>query len=157
MTVDDIKEFIDKHTKRIYVKYETVDFVRLYDAMLKVRSMLDELDNEWVDVMNRLPNEDEMYYNGVRDYNDDTFRTISDKVFAQDENGKIYCGYFMSSCWGHTYNGKGRIKNEHTRDGEACWEFGVDYRDNYVKTIGTDIEIIGWRPLPQRYNRSDKK
>ena len=44
MTVSEIKEYIDKHTKGIYVKYETVDFVRLYDAMLKVRSMLDELE-----------------------------------------------------------------------------------------------------------------
>ena len=44
MTVAEIKEYIDKHTKGIYVKYETVDFVRLYDAMLKVRSMLDELE-----------------------------------------------------------------------------------------------------------------
>lgn len=44
MTVAEIQEYIDKHTKGIYVKYETVDFVRLYDAMLKVRSMLDELE-----------------------------------------------------------------------------------------------------------------
>ncbi len=47
MTVAEIKEYIDKHTKGIYVKYETVDFVRLYDAMLKVNSMLDELPRDY--------------------------------------------------------------------------------------------------------------
>ena len=54
MTVADIKEYIDKHTKGIYVRYETVDFVRLYDAMLKVRSMLDELEPKakWTNNMN---------------------------------------------------------------------------------------------------------
>lgn len=158
MAVEDIKEYIDEQKSiALLVKDDEVLSTESVVATLDIiNSMLDELDNEWINVSNKLPNEDEMYYNGVRDYNDDTFRTISDKVLAQDENGKIYCGYFMGSCWHHIYNGKGRIKNEHTRDGEACWEFGVEDRNNpeYVISIGTEIEIIAWRPLPEPYSES---
>lgn len=157
MIVVEIKEKINKAIENSAGERKTTAVRYLLSVLHNIKSMLDELDNEWINVRSKLPNEDEMYYNGVRDYNDDTFRTISDKVLAQDENGKIYCGYFMGSCWHHTYNGKGRIKNEHTRDGEACWEFGVEDRNNpeYVISIGTEIEIIAWRPLPQPYERKE--
>lgn len=115
-------------------------------------------NNQWVDVRDKLPNEDEMHYNGVRDYNDETVRTLSDKVLAIDKDGEIYCGYFMGSCWHHDYNGKGRIKNKYTREGEACWEFGIDSADNMtVISLGTNIEIVAWMDAPQRYIRSDEK
>ncbi len=157
MAVADIKKYIDNKQEEMYYADKGDYFIPPNDVgeiLEVILNMLDELDNEWINVRNKLPNEDEMYYNGVRDYNDDTFRTRSDKVLAQDENGKIYCGYFLGSCWNHAYNGKGRIKNEHTRDGEACWEFGVEDRNNYVISIGTEIEIIAWRPLPEPYSES---
>ena len=55
MTVKEIKEFIDKHTKGNYIHYDTIDFRRLYNAMLEIKLMLDKLDDNWVDVRDRLP------------------------------------------------------------------------------------------------------
>lgn len=141
------------------IEYNQSEDTKKKDNLLRYIKALDiaidSLDNEWVDVKDRLPNEDEMYYNGVRDYNNDTFRTSSDKVLAQDENGEIYCGYFMSSCWHHEYNGEGRIENKYTRYGEACWEFGVDDGKELIASIGTNIKIIAWKPLPKPYERKE--
>ena len=75
MAVEDIKEYIDEQKSiALLVKDDEVLSTESVVATLDIiSSMLDELDNEWINVRNKLPNEDEMYYNGVRDYNDDTF------------------------------------------------------------------------------------
>lgn len=104
----------------------------------------------WKDVTKELPNEDEIYYNGVGAY-DGSERTRSDRVLAIDKNGFIRTGYFMKSAMGHPYYGNG-ITNIYSHYGRACWEFGEHYRSDptqWVVSVPNSCEITHWIELPK--------
>ena len=104
-------------------------------------------ESQWIPCDKKLPNEDEMYYNGV---GIDGVRKVSDRVLAIDSKGFIRCGYFMSSMWGHPYHGAGRIVNCYTDPLKACWEFGEHYQqdpENWI--VGGKGDIVAWMPLPE--------
>lgn len=68
MTIDEIKEYIDKRRKECDEIYEHHD--RIYGLCLdhkdisneldEIKFMLEQLDNEWVDVNDRLPSKEEI-------------------------------------------------------------------------------------------------
>lgn len=100
---------------------------------------------QWIPVTERLPNEDEMVYNGIGIKEE---RTVSDRVLAIDSKGFIRCGYFMKSCSDHKYYGKGK-RNKYSDYGRACWEFGEHvYSDTKKWIASVNAEIVAWMPLP---------
>ena len=105
--------------------------------------------SQWIPCDKKLPNEDEMYYNGV---GIDGVRKVSDRVLAIDSKGFIRCGYFISSMWDHPYHGTGRIVNCYTDPLKACWEFGDHYKQDPENWIGGGKgDIVAWMPLPEPY------
>lgn len=70
MTVDDIKEFISKITSDIYsayynnyggLNYNEKEVKEIVDKRDKILSILDDLDNNWVDVRDGLPTRTDYY------------------------------------------------------------------------------------------------
>ena len=102
--------------------------------------------SKWISVNKELPNEDEIYYDGVGIGGE---RNISDRVLVVDKDGWIRIGYFIKSCKKHKYKGK-RIRNKYSDYGVASWEFGNSYKDKKVDWIVGDSEYtpIAWQPLP---------
>lgn len=129
MTVDKIKDYIDKHTKGIYIHYDTIDFRRLYNAMLEIKSMLDQLDrpryimddngninrldNEWVSVDDKLPSNEEKVLTCVvfNNYKTILIMTFEDGVFYENIDG---------------------------------WSSGENTN-----------RVIAWKPLPEPYERGE--
>lgn len=109
---------------------------------------------QWIPCEKELPNEDEIFYNGVGVDNE---RKVSDRVLAIDSDGFIRTGYFMKACNPHKYYGKG-IRNKYSRLGTADWEFGEHYMgdpNNWV--CGSGLDIIAWMPLPKPYEEERRK
>lgn len=110
---------------------------------------------EWISVEERLPNEDEIYYDGVS-FGD---RHISDRVLAIDAEGFIRTGYFMSSCLKHKYHGN-RVRSKYSDWTFASWEFGENYgakKENWVCSYDSSISsnITHWMPLPKPYKAEE--
>lgn len=107
--------------------------------------------SEWISVIDKLPNEDEIYYDGVGDNNQ-----CSDRVLAVDKNGWIRIGYFIPSCKKHEYHGK-RIRNKYSYYNSAGWEFGNNYQDKKENWIvgNSDYTPIAWQPLPIPYMKGE--
>lgn len=103
----------------------------------------------WISVNIMLPNEDEIYYDGVEI---DGERKVSDRVLVVDETGWIRIGYFIKSCKKHQYNGK-RVRNKYSDYGVASWEFGNNYEDKKENWIVCDSNYIpiAWQLLPSPY------
>lgn len=118
------------------------------DAVFALDKAIEALEqSQWIPCDKKLPNEDEMYYNGV---GIDGVRKVSDRVLAIDSKGFIRCGYFIASMWDHPYHGAGRIANRYTDPLKACWEFGEHYQqdpENWI--VGGKGDIVAWRPLPE--------
>ena len=131
-----------------------------YDTSIeRIGAWLDGYDKakaeiQWIPCDKKLPNEDEMYYNGV---GIDGVRKVSDRVLAIDSKGVIRCGYFISSMWDHPYHGAGRIVNCYTDPLRACWEFGEHYQqdpENWI--VGGKGDIVAWMPLPEPWKGGEK-
>lgn len=102
---------------------------------------------KWIPCDERLPNEDEIIFNGVSITGE---REISDRVLAIDLTGFIRCGYFTKAMIRHNYHGNGK-RNIYSVYGEACWDFCEHYDSNPKKWIvptPTD-DIVAWMPLPK--------
>lgn len=102
----------------------------------------------WIPCEKELPNENDIFYNGVGIDNE---RKVSDRVLAIDSDGFIRTGYFIKACNPHKYYGKG-IRNGYSSPGTADWEFGEHYMgdpNNWV--CGSGLDIIAWMPLPEPY------
>lgn len=173
MTVDEIKEYIDKHTKGIYVKYETVDFIRLYDAMLKVRSMLDELDNEQniEQIKEKLLEkfkehcypvtqkdnsiEEGMTLTGITQVLNEVFSNIEsldnewvdvrDRLPSKKEFEEDSIGRFLVT---DNFDG-GDVDIAYFDFKEKSWHTECAYYD--------DGEVTAWKPLPKPYERKGQE
>ena len=107
----------------------------------------------WIPCEERLPNEDEIIYNGV---GIDGERKLSDRVLAINPNGFIRTGYFIKSCKPHKYNGKG-ANNKYSEPLVACWEFGEHYMSDPSNWVcGCDFDAVAWMPLPEPYDGERK-
>ena len=122
---------------------------KLFENVIEHLPAADVVERKWINVKECLPNEDEMFYNGVSVPGE---RELSDRVLALDKDGYIRCGYFMGSCNYHEYNGHGRVTNKYTRAGQAGWEFGNRHNDDPQGwVVGTTLDIRYWMPLPEPY------
>ena len=108
---------------------------------------------KWIPCEKELPNENEIFYNGVGIDNE---RDVSDRVLAIDSDGFIRTGYFIKSCSPHEYYGKG-IRNKYSSPGIAEWDFGEHYMgdpNNWV--CGSGLDIVAWMSLPKPYTERSK-
>ena len=118
-----------------------------YESFIKEAPTIDATPR-WILCEERLPNEDEIIYNGV---GIDGERKLSDRVLAIDPNGFIRAGYFIKSCKPHKYNGKG-AKNKYSKPLVACWEFGEHYMSDPSNWVcGCGFDAVAWMPLPEPY------
>lgn len=124
--------------------------------MFQLKDVIDCLEHaptidaapHWIPCEERLPNEDEIIYNGV---GIDGERKLSDRVLAIDPNGFIRAGYFIKSCKPHKYKGKG-AKNKYSKPLVACWEFGEHYMSDPSNWVcGCGFDAVAWMPLPEPY------
>ena len=95
-------------------------------------------ERRWIPVSERLPNEDEVLYDGIKTHGT---REMSDRVLAIDKTGFIKTGYF--------------INTSHTHSDGKKWEFGDHYDnepENWIVT-STYHEPIAWMPLPKPYRK----
>ena len=107
----------------------------------------------WIPCEEKLPNEDEIIYNGVVI---DGERRLSDRVLAINHNGFIRAGYFIKSCKPHKYNGKG-AKNKYSEPLVSCWEFGEHYMSDPSNLVcGCGFDAVAWMPLPDPYEGERK-
>ena len=96
---------------------------------------VDVLPMKWIPVTERLPNEEEIPYDGI---GRDRVRSISDRVLAVNEAGFIRTGYFLHS------------NQKHYDTGDKRWSFGEHYNNNPEEwVVGTSWEAIAWMPLPE--------
>ena len=96
---------------------------------------------QWIPVSERLPNEDEVLYDGIKMHGT---REMSDRVLAIDKTGFIKTGYF--------------INTSHTHSDGKKWEFGDHYDnepENWIVT-STYHEPIAWMPLPDPYRKEEE-
>lgn len=143
-----------------YIKRESRTFIEIADDLNDLVTELNDkivesirekntgVAPKWIPCEERLPNEDEIIYNGV---GIDGERKLSDRVLAIDHNSFIRVGYFIKSCKPHKYNGKG-AKNKYSEPFVACWEFGEHYMSDPSNWVcGCGFDAVAWMPLPEPY------
>ena len=121
---------IDAFYKYPNINWTTLDVLAEIDDLPSAQPV-----QQWILCSERLPNEDEISYDGIR-YLDQ--RQKSDRVLAIDEDGYIRTGYFMNSSVDARYGKR--------------FEFGDHYdnkSENWV--VGELWMPIAWMPLPGPY------
>ena len=92
--------------------------------------------NEWILCKERLPNEDEIPYDGIGRKDK---REISDRVLACDAEGRIEVGYFITSGKSHNFTNKRYEFGDHYKHSKESW------------IVPMQFEPIAWMSLPKSY------
>ena len=150
MRLIDADALMEKAEKTLYADHPFIRFMR---SQVDNAPTVDA-EPPWIPCEERLPNEDEIIYNGV---GIDGERKLSDRVLAIDPNCFIRAGYFIKSCKPHKYKGKG-AKNKYSKPLVACWEFGEHYMSDPSNWVcGCGFDAVAWMSLPESYEEERRK
>lgn len=109
---------------------------------IKALPTIEPKRGEWIPCSERLPNEDEIPYDGIGREGE---RTVSDRILAIDKNGFIRTGYFMNAMDAPRF-GKRYEFGEHYRSDPTNWIVGETCRR---------FDPIAWMPLPEPMEGAD--
>ncbi len=131
-----IKKYINPDIEKFHNSDVKIVLENLKQNILKMPSA--DRPREWILCSERLPNEDEISYDGI---GWEGKRDVSDRILAIDRNGFIRTGYFISAMDTPKF-GKRYEFGEHYQNDLTNWIVGETCRK---------FDPIAWMPLPESW------